>query len=111
MVDTPGTCSDIISKLVVKRTQMTISELIPFFDFTELIKFYGLNRASKAVLTPNDSKCLRFDVLFGRWSIGSRPAAPSWREDLAAVLAETQSFGQVIKKMRSYMSLVPHTKF
>ena len=61
-----GTGTDIISQLVVRRTQMTISELIPFLDFDELIQFYQLNKACKAILTPGNSKCLRFDVLFDK---------------------------------------------
>ena len=45
---------------------MSISELFPFFTVEDLIKVYGLNKTCKAVMTPGDSKCLRFDNLFSK---------------------------------------------
>ena len=54
---------DDLSRLVIKRTQMTISELVPFLGHKELANFYQLNKTCKAILTPGDPKCLKFNVL------------------------------------------------
>ena len=62
----PTSSNDILSQLVVKRTQMTISELMPYLDFADLISFYQLNKTCKRILTPGDSNCLRFNVLFAK---------------------------------------------
>ena len=58
--------SDEISRLVIKRTQMTISEFIPFLGHKDLANFYQLNKTCKAILTPGDPKCLRFNVLLAK---------------------------------------------
>ena len=57
---------------------MTISELVPFLGFEDLAHFYQLNRTCKAIMTPNDAKCLRFDVLFSKQKLEF--AQPNWRE-------------------------------
>ena len=57
---------DILSQLVVKRTQMTISELMPYLNFTDLAHFYQLNKTCKRIFTPVDLNCLRFNVLFAK---------------------------------------------
>ena len=62
-----GTCgNDILSQLVTKRTQMTISELMPLMEIEDLVYFYQLNKACERILTPSHSNCLRFNVLFAK---------------------------------------------
>ena len=90
---------------------MTISELISFFNFKELIRFYQLNKACKAILTPGGPKCLRFDVLFQKRMGECKLTWPTWREDIAAVLAETNSFGKVIQVAQSFVHEVPNTLY
>ena len=62
---------------------MAISELMPFLDFGDLENFYLLNKTCKAILTPADPKCLRFDVLFEK---GTRKDE-LWDDDLLEYLA------------------------
>ena len=58
--------NDILSQLVTKRTQMTISELMPLLDIVDLVHFYQLNKSCKRILTPGNPICLRFNVLFAK---------------------------------------------
>ena len=62
---------------------MFIAELLPLLDFTDLAKFYQLNKLCKAVLTLGSPKCLRFDVLFGKRSDFRN--LPDWQDRLIAV--------------------------
>ena len=96
--------ADIISQLVVKRTQMTISELISFFDFKELLRFFQLNKTCKAILTPGDPKCLRFDVLFDKRKNECKLHWPTWKEDIATILTETRSFGKMMKYVQNLLA-------
>ena len=89
---------------------MTVSELIPFFDFKELMRFYSLNKACKAILTPGDPHCLRFDVLFDKRKNEFKLHRPTWKEDIARELAESRSLGKVINVVaQSYLHQVPNT--
>ena len=57
---------DRLTQLFSNRTQMAISELLPFLDCADLVKLYRVNRYTKSLMTPSDPRCLRFDVLFSR---------------------------------------------
>lgn len=97
MVEVAHAADDILSRLVVKRTQMTISELLPLLDFKDLASFYQLNKACKAVLTPSDPKCLRFDVLLGKRA-DACDLEEGWQEKLSQ-LTQPQAeptFGKVM---------------
>ena len=69
--------TDYITRLVRERTQMTISELVPFLTIEDLAKFYQINKTCKAILTPGDSKCLRFDILLDKQNLNF--GAPDWK--------------------------------
>ena len=73
---------------------MTISELVPFLDFVDLANFYQLNKTCKAIMTPSNSKCLRFDVLFAQQKRDF--AAENWRESLVTEVERHQAFGQIM---------------
>ena len=64
---------------------MTISELLPFLDFVDLAHFYGLNKGCKALVTPGEPLCLRFDVLFSKQKRGDieKNTPEEWQKILA----------------------------
>lgn len=98
--------ADSISRLVRERTQMTISELVPFLAFEDLAHFYSLNKTCKAIMTPTDAKCLRFDVLFAKQS--HEFAMPNWRELLTQEIERSQTFGRIMVAARnSLLSSAP----
>ena len=76
---------DIVSRIVTGTTQMSIAELVPFLDIPDLVHFNQLNRACNELTKVGSSKCLRFDVLFSRWSTDRVPGGQAWREELAAL--------------------------
>ena len=66
---------------------MAISELVPLLAIEDLAKFYQINKGCKAILTPGDSKCLRFDILFDKQNLNF--ATPDWKTQLAQEITRT----------------------
>ena len=56
--------TDILSKIIIQIRQTTYQELMPYLDNIDLVHFYQVSKRTKALLTPQDSKCIRFDVFF-----------------------------------------------
>ena len=83
---------------------MTIAMLMPLLDFDDLARFYQINKTCKAILTPGDSKCLRFDILFDKRTFIDSPN-PEWRELLIMEAQPQQdpSFGKLMLLAKSFL--------
>ena len=108
MVESTAPNRDIVSRIVTRFTQMSIAELVPFLDFPDLVHFHQLNKACNELTKVGSSKCLRYDVLFSRWSPGRVPFGEAWREELAALQnpQEGATTADVLKKMLSFLKLI-----
>ena len=73
---------------------MTYEVLIPYLGNLDLVHLYGVSRLTKSMLTPKDSKCIRFDVLFRMQS--------QWRvsDETAKLLQTAARFTDVLKIVR-----------
>ena len=70
---------------------MTYEVLIPYLGNLDLVHLYGVSRLTKSMLTPKDSKCIRFDVLFRMQSV--------WRvsDEAAKLLQNAERFKDILK--------------
>ena len=70
---------------------MTYAELIPYLNYLDLVQLYGVSRLTKSMLTPKDSRCIRFDVLFRMQSV--------WRvsDEAAKLLQNAERFKDILK--------------
>mmetsp|Transcript_22462 Transcript_22462/g.27685 ORF Transcript_22462/g.27685 Transcript_22462/m.27685 type:complete len:115 (+) Transcript_22462:37-381(+) len=73
---------DRLTLLLSNRTQMSISELLPYLDLQDLIELYKVNRYCKSLMTPSDPRCLRFEVLFQRQVSQFESAPYGWQESI-----------------------------
>ena len=95
-VKTPKTScgGDKLSLLASESDQKSIIVLLPYLSFEDLARFYQLNRACKAILTPTNAKCIKFDVLFAKQKHVFISA--NWQELLALEIQQTLAFGKIL---------------
>ena len=74
---------------------MTYTVLIPYLNSPDLVQLYGVSRLTKSMLTPKDSRCIRFDVLFRMQS--------KWRvtNEVAKLLYAAKRFECVLKIVKN----------
>lgn len=99
---------DIVSRIVLRFTQMSIAELVPFLDLPDLARFHQLNRACHEITKVGSPKCLRFDILFSRWSPANKPDYHvGWLEEIASLQnpQEGARTADILKKMSSLFKL------
>ena len=75
---------------------MTYEVLIPYLGNLDLVHLYGVSRLTKSMLTPKDSKCIRFDVLFQ----SQRRVSDETSDETAKVLQTAARFTDVLKIVR-----------
>lgn len=96
---------DRLTQLFSNRTQMAISELLPFLDCADLVKLYRVNRYTKSLMTPSDPRCLRFDILFQRQSNAFAGAEAEWLERICEVQQPQVRFSDVMRVVFEVMPI------